>query len=70
MTYKDIRREIELYEKKENEAFMIYGDNAQTEEKKLLFLKAKNRKDAAIAALFDFCKLYRYNNQEEDKEVK
>ncbi len=68
MTYKDIKSEIETYERKQNEAFLIYGDNEQ--EKKELYLRAKNKKDAALAALFDFCMVYRRGSTSEIEELK
>lgn len=68
MTYKEIIKNIEKYEKKCNEAYMIYGDNGQTEFKKMMYLEAKNKMTAALLALYDFCEIYRYG--ENDSDVK
>ena len=66
MTYKDIRTKIEAFEKNSNEAYMNYGDHDQTQEKWQFYLISKNKKDAALAALYDLCKYYRYAKQDED----
>lgn len=68
MSYKEIIKRIEYYEKKCNEAYMIYGDNGQTEFKKTMYLEAKNKMTAALLALYDFCEIYRYG--ENDPDVK
>lgn len=68
MSYKDIIKQIEHYEKKCNEAYMIYGDHGQTEHKKMLYIEAKNKMTAALLALYDFCEIYRYG--ENDPDVK
>lgn len=59
MAYKEIIREIESYENKFREAFFIYGEHGKTDAKKRNLEIAKNRKDAATSALFDFCRIYR-----------
>ena len=68
MTYKDIRKVIESYENKCNEAYMVYGDHDQTKEKWQIYLSAKNKKDAALAALYEISRYYRY--AKEDEELK
>lgn len=67
MTYKDIKNTLETYNKKLNEAFMIYGDHEPTNKKWVLFLNAKNKRDAAFAALFDFCMVYKNRSTSENK---
>ena len=66
MTYKDIRKKIESYENKCNEAYMVYGDHNQTDEKWNSFIEAKNKKDAALAALYEISKYYRYVREDEE----
>ena len=66
MTYKDIRKVIESYENKCNEAYMVYGDHDQTKEKWQIYLSAKNKKDAALAALYEISKYYRYVREDEE----
>lgn len=66
MTYKDIRKKIESYENKCNEAYMVYGDHDQTKEKWQIYLSAKNKKDAALAALYEISKYYRYVREDEE----
>ena len=66
MTYKDIIKKIESYENKCNESYMVYGDNNKTDEKWNSFIEAKNKKDAALAALYEISKYYRYVREDEE----
>lgn len=63
MTYKEIVKKIEYYEKKHTEAFMIYYDHEVTEAKQRMYDTALNRKNAALSALLDFCRIYRNENK-------
>ena len=42
MTYREIIKEIENYEKKCNSAFQVYGDHKKTKVKRDMFVRAKN----------------------------
>lgn len=60
MTYKDISKRIEHYEKVHNR--YKKAGNVQ------LFNDSLNDKEYALAAIYDFCRIYRYEN--EDEQVK
>lgn len=66
MNFKEIRKKIEYYEKKHNEAFMIYFDHDVNEVKAKMLDDAKDNKEYALAAIYDFCFVYRYANEKEE----
>ena len=55
MNFKEIRKKIEYYEKKHNEAFMICFDHDVNEVKAKMLDDAKDNKEYALAAIYDFC---------------
>lgn len=65
MTYREIIKEIEHYEKKCNSAFQVYGDHKKTKNKRDMFVRAKNEKDIALSAIYDFCDIYRFALEDE-----
>ena len=65
MTYREIIKEIENYEKKCNSAFQVYGDHKKTKVKRDMFVRAKNEKDIALSAIYDFCDIYRFALEDE-----
>lgn len=65
MTYREIIKEIEHYEKKCNSAFQVYGDHKKTKVKRDMFVRAKNEKDIALSAIYDFCDIYRFALEDE-----
>jgi predicted small metal-binding protein len=66
MNFKEIRKKIEYYEKKHNEAFMICFDHDVNEVKAKMLDDAKDNKEYALAAIYDFCFIYRYANEKEE----
>lgn len=66
MNFKEIRKKIEYYEKKHNEAFMICFDHDVNEVKAKMLDDSKNNKEYALAAIYDFCFVYRYANEKEE----
>lgn len=65
MTYREIIKEIEHYEKKCNSAFQVYGDHKKTKNKRDMFVRTKNEKDIALSAIYDFCDIYRFALEDE-----
>lgn len=54
MTFKEIRRKVEYYEKKHNEAFMICFDHDVNEIKAKMIDDAKDKKDMLLQLFMIF----------------